>query len=68
MAKKQLKLYVWEGVLTDYTSGMICILAYDLEQAKELLLKKYPAYYADDFGHPHKEITEPEAFAVYGGG
>jgi len=66
--KKDLKLYVWEGVLTDYTSGMICILAHDLEEAKALLLKKYPPYYANDFGKPHKVITNPEAFAVFGGG
>ena len=52
----------------DYTSGMMCILAHNLEEAKELLLKKYPAYYADDFGKPHIVVTEPEAFAVFGGG
>jgi hypothetical protein len=66
--KEKMKLYVWEDVLRDYTSGMICILAHDLEEAKNLLLKKYPDYYADDFGKPHRVITEPEAFAVYGGG
>lgn len=66
--KKKLKLFVWEKVLTDFTSGMICILAYDLDQAKKLLLEKYDDYYAEDFGKPHKVITEPEAFAVYGGG
>ncbi len=66
--ENSLKLFVWEDVLTDYTSGMICILAYDLEQAKELLLEKYDNYYANDFGKPHKVITKPEAFAVYGGG
>ena len=66
--KKKVKLFVWEDVLRDYTSGMICILAHDLEEAKKLLLKKYPAYYADDLGKPHKVITKPEAFAVYGGG
>ena len=33
--KKELKLFVWEGdgVLQDYSSGMICVLAYDLEEA-----------------------------------
>jgi len=65
---EELKLYVWEDVLCDYTSGMVCILAYDLEQAKELLLEKYEGYYAEDFGKPHRVITKSEAFAVYGGG
>jgi len=59
--KEQLKLYVWENVLTDHTSGMICILAYDLEQAKKLLLEKYDDYYANDFGRPHKVITTETA-------
>lgn len=31
----KLKLFVWEGdgVLRDYNSGMICVLAYDLVEA-----------------------------------
>lgn len=66
--ERGMKLFVWEDVLTDYTSGMICILAHNLEEAKELLLKKYETYYANDFGKPHKVITKPEAFAIYGGG
>lgn len=36
----KLKLFVWEGVLRDYTSGMVCILAKDLSQAFELLYQK----------------------------
>ena len=42
--KKQLKMYVWEDVLTDYTSGMVAILAEDLEQAKEIAEKIDPTY------------------------
>jgi len=38
----QLKLYVWEDVLADYTSGLICILAESEEQAFELLYNKDP--------------------------
>ncbi|MHA1305324.1 MAG: hypothetical protein ACTSPI_16620 [Candidatus Heimdallarchaeaceae archaeon] len=68
MTKKELKLYVWEDVLCDYTCGMICILAHDLEEAVELLNKKYPSYYCEEIGKPYKVITNPEAFAVYGGG
>ena len=36
----KLKLFVWENVLTDYTSGMICTLAENLEQAFDLLYEK----------------------------
>lgn len=66
--RKKIKLYVWEDVLCDYTCGMICILAHNLEEARELLEKKYPGYYLDEFGKKYRVITEPEAFAVYGGG
>jgi hypothetical protein len=38
MAK--LNLYVWEGVLTDYTNGMVCVLASSEEQAFELIYEK----------------------------
>jgi len=67
---KELKLYVWEGVLTDYTDGMVCILAKDLNNAKQVFMDKFPneEYVLNDFfGEPHKVITEPDAFYVYGG-
>lgn len=66
---KTIKLFVWEGVLCDYTCGMVCVLAYNLDEALKLARKKYPQYYLDDFaGREPKVITKPEAFAVYGGG
>ena len=68
---KKLKMFAWENVLTDYTSGLVCILAYDLKSAKKVFLKKYPdgQYLLDNFfGSPYQEIVKPEAFYVYGGG
>ncbi len=41
--KKYPKLYVWEGILCDYTDGMAIALAYSLEEAQTLVL---------DAGHP----------------
>jgi hypothetical protein len=35
--KEVLNLYVWEDVLTDYTSGMVVAIAYSLEEAQETL-------------------------------
>ena len=32
-----LKLFVWEGVLEDWTSGIVCVLAHDLEEAYRLV-------------------------------
>lgn len=36
---KNLKLYVWKHVLSDYTSGMAVAMAYSAEEAVELLKK-----------------------------
>lgn len=38
--RRRLKLYVWENVLSDHTSGMACVLAYSEEHAWALLKKK----------------------------
>jgi len=35
-----LKLYVWENVLEDYTSGMVCVLANNEEEAFNEIWKK----------------------------
>lgn len=77
-----LKLYIWENVLRDYSPGMVAVLAESEEQAWELLRQKYEAAWEqlrgyDDMYNPKglypnakrpREITEPEAFAVWGGG
>ncbi len=47
------------------TSGMVCVLAHDLEEAEALIRKKY-----DDWADmlpidKLKIVTEPEAFADY---
>lgn len=68
---KELKVYIWENVLTDYTDGMVCIIARDLEHAREVFLKKYSneQYVLDNFfAKPYKVVTEPDAFYVYGCG
>ena len=65
----KLKLYVWEDVLRDHTSGMICVLALNLEHAFDLIREKYADYYLNDLAIVKPKIVEkPEAFAVYGGG
>ena len=67
LQEDKLKLYVWEGpgVLEDYTNGMICVLAHSLEEALDLIAKKYSWYEFPP--EQYKVYTEPEAFAVYGG-
>lgn len=41
MKNGRLKLFVWKNVLCDYTCGMVCILARDLNKVVDLLLEKY---------------------------
>lgn len=65
-----LKLFVWEGngVLTDYTDGMICVLAHDLEEALSLIRKKC-SYAINSFPADGFVVVEkPEAFVCWGGG
>jgi hypothetical protein len=35
--KESLKMFVWNNVLTDYTSGMICVLAHNIEEARDVI-------------------------------
>ena len=74
---KKLKLYVWYGVLTDYTDGIMFALARTPEEARDLFLAKTGVGYgpADPKewdgvkfrGVEPKEHTEPMAFFLYGG-
>ena len=38
MNKTSLKLYVWEDVMTDYSSGIAFALAHNIRQARELII------------------------------
>lgn len=78
--KRGLHLYVWYGVLADWSAGIIFALAHDIDEARQTVLdavrKEYanwpdPEYMVNRFA---KEIqSEPEihddimCFWVYGG-
>jgi len=64
-----MKLFIWEDVLRDYTSGMALAYAKTLEEA----LASFEDYIAEKLGPPTKIIDckkEKETFSayVYGGG
>lgn len=71
-----LALYVWEGdgVLEDYYSGLVCVLARSEQEAWSLLKVKdeTAAWSLSGEGSSEriepKRVTEPEAFACWGGG
>lgn len=72
---KVLKLYIWTGVLSDYTSGVAFALAYNITQARKLVLahyKKQTGYVNESLAHdlmkikPIVKIT-PTAYTLSGG-
>ena len=66
---KKLKLFVWEDVLTDYTSGVMFALATNVEDARKQIMKKENGNIAKaDLMREPLVITKAEGFAVWGGG
>ena len=65
---KKLKLFVWEGILTDYTNGFVCAFAEDLEQAIQLIKEKDDCAAGVMDMSVVRVIEKPEAFIVWGGG
>ena len=69
-----LKLFIWEDVLCDYTCGMIVALAPDLETAISVCSDKYgTGYYPEEMAKPFKTISlagqvQADVWAVHGGG
>ena len=71
--RKKLKLYVWEHVLTDWTSGLAVALARSPEEARELMHEAglgcdSPRYRCDICRMEPDVYDEPSAFYVHGGG
>lgn len=64
----KLKLYVWEDVLSDYTSGVMFALAPDLETAMRLIRETKVTAVEDELGKPYKVYDAPVGFALWGGG
>ena len=65
--EKQLKLYVWEDVLTDYTPGIMFALAESPEEARELIREKCD-YVGEELEQEPECYETPVGFAVWGGG
>jgi hypothetical protein len=68
--RKPLRLYVWEGVLTDHSSGVMFALASSPDAARRVIVKA-----AGDYDTVHRDLAaEPmvvsrtKGFAVWGGG
>ena len=71
-----MKLYILKEVLSDYTSGMVIIAAENKDQCRELFIKEFGDYYAEEFDE-YAKFTIIESVGldeagiveyVYGGG
>lgn len=71
MGTKKYKLYVWEDVLSDYTSGIAFAVAKSPEEAREKVMKVLGggSYLRDELaGAPGEyELDTSPGFALYGG-
>lgn len=65
---ENLKLYVWENVLADWTDGIMFALASSPEEAQALILKHTNFVPLGEFSKPYKVYDSPVGFALHGGG
>jgi len=64
---KKLKLYVWEDVLRDYSTGIAFAFAENSAEARQLVCKKL-GYNHEDLCAEPREVSAKEGFVKYGGG
>lgn len=69
MARKKMKVFVWKGVLADYTSGMMVAIAPTVEEARDALLKECNYIPEGDLNQQPEEydLSEAAAFVCWGG-
>ena len=75
MPERKLKLYVWEDAFADYYPGIAVALAYDVRQARRLVIEKYGGssdYARTEISGPPQIIrldrARPQAWQLSGGG
>lgn len=62
-----LRLYVWEDVLADYTSGLMFALAESEDEARRLILIAEPAVPDTDLMENPRVYSHPVGFVVWSG-
>lgn len=68
--KPTMKLYVWENVLTDYTSGMMVAVASNVDEARARLLEECSYIPDEDLTKEPQvfDLLRSVAFVCWGGG
>jgi len=62
------KMYVWEGVLADWTGGLVCVLAVSKRQALAVLKREHEIAWKECSKLDPDVYTKPAAVYMYGGG
>jgi hypothetical protein len=68
------KVYVWEGVLCDYTCGMVVVVAESLEEAHDCLRRQFAEWAVMEIMTEEPQVIDPavsgapDLFYVSGGG
>jgi hypothetical protein len=69
---RKVRLYVWEGVLADYTPGIACAAARNVAEARKTIIDTYHNRYGSIASeiqrNPTKILDIPAAAATHGGG
>lgn len=70
---KRLKMYVWRGVLTDYTSGIAVALAHDEDEARKVILRDAEDFAKEQLANdiakaPNEVYSKASGVHVWGGG
>ena len=63
---KKLKVFLWTGVLTDYTDGVMFAVATTVEEARSMLVEKL-GYVPNRIEQDSQVITDKFAFTLQGG-
>lgn len=71
MPRKELKLFVWEDVLNNWTNGIMFALAYDADHARQVIRAasgEIPdPYVLAELEMVPRVVEAPEGFIMYGG-
>jgi hypothetical protein len=64
---KQLKLYVWDDAIIEYSPGVMSALAYSVDEARAIITQNLDDIHHSALKHQPKIVNTPECLIVWGG-
>ena len=63
-----MKIFFWDNVLRDYTSGIMIAIAPNVDEARTAILKECSYVPEEDLAQTPQEfdLSEPRAFVIWG--